>query len=192
MKSLILAYILCLMIAAACSNTKEKTTQTDVATDTTSFYPITSYIQSQLKYFDSMHVSYSVITAEGAQKDSITVQEATVMPIIQSFINADISDSIQKKNYKESVFRDAGTASFNINYTPINTSVPVRNIDILMDEQTSVVKRIFVRKQYLKKDPTCTEQLSWKTNEGFTTSISKETNNGFSLNKTITVRVILP
>ncbi len=171
MKSLILACFVCVM-AAACSNTNEKKESVNVAADTTSFYPIASYIQSQLKYFDSMHATYS--------------------PVIQSFINADISDSIQKKNYKESVFRDAGTASFNINYTPINTGVPVRNVDILMDEQTSVVKRIFVRKQYLNKDTTCTEQLSWKTNEGFTTSISKETNNGFSLNKTITVRVILP
>jgi hypothetical protein len=90
------------------------------------------------------------------------------------------------------VFRDAGTASLNINYTPLNTSVPIRNIDILMDDQTSVIKRLFIRKQYLNKDTTCTEQLSWKTNEGFTKSISKVTNNGVSLNKTITVRVILP
>jgi hypothetical protein len=179
-------------MAAACSNTNEKKESANVAADTTSFYPIASYIQSQLKYFDSMHATYSVVTTEGTKKDSTTTQVTQVLPVIQSFINADISDSIQKKNYKESVFRDAGTASFNINYTPINTGVPVRNVDILMDEQTSVVKRIFVRKQYLNKDTTCTEQLSWKTNEGFTTSISKETNNGFSLNKTITVRVILP
>ena len=191
MKSLILACFVCVM-AAACSNTNEKKESVNVAADTTSFYPIASYIQSQLKYFDSMHATYSVVTTEGTKKDSTTSQVTQVMPVIQSFINADISDSIQKKNYKESVFRDAGTASFNINYTPINTGVPVRNVDILMDEQTSVVKRIFVRKQYLNKDTTCTEQLSWKTNEGFTTSISKETNNGFSLNKTITVRVILP
>jgi hypothetical protein len=114
------------------------------------------------------------------------------MPMIQAFVDADISDSLQKRNYKESVFLDAETASLNINYTPINSDVPVRNIDILMDEQTSVIKRLFVRKQYLNKDTTCTEQLSWKTNEGFTKSISKVTNNGFSINKTISVRVILP
>lgn len=180
------------MMLTACSHANKKTEKTIVATDTTSFYPIASYIQSQLKYFDSMHVGYSVVTTEGAEKDSSTNQVTQVMHIIQSFINADISDSIQKKNYKESVFRDAGTASFNINYTPINTLVAIRNIDVLIDEQTSVVKRIFVRKQYLNKDTTCTEQLSWKTNEGFTTSISKVTNNGFTLNKTIAVRVILP
>jgi hypothetical protein len=192
MKPLILACIFCMMLAVACNDSKEKINNTNTITDTTSFYPIASYINSQLKYFDSMRVRYSVVTIEGADKDSITSQLTIVMPMIQAFIDADISDSIQKKDYKESVFRDAGTASFNINYTPINTSVPVRNIDILMDEQTSTIKRIFVRKQYLKKDTTYTEQLSWKTNEGFTTSINKETNNGFSLNKTITVRVILP
>ena len=70
--------------------------------------------------------------------------------------------------------------------------VPVRNIDILMDEQTSLIKRIFIRKQRHNNDTTSTEQLSWKTNEGFTTSISKETNTGFLLNKTMTVRVIQP
>jgi hypothetical protein len=139
-----------------------------------------------------MGVTYSVVTSEGAKKDSITTQLAAIRPMIQSFMDADISDSIHKKNYQESVFRDAGTASLNINYTPTDTLAPIKNIDILMDEQTSLVKRIFIRKQQLTRDTTNTEQLSWKTNEGFTISVSKKSNNGFLLNKTTTVRVIIP
>jgi hypothetical protein len=180
------------MMAAACSNSKEDTKNLVATTDTTSFYPLASYIKDQVKYFDSTGVKFSVVTTEGAIKDSITSQLASIMPMIQSFMEADISDSVQKINYKESVFRDAGTASLNINYTPINTSVPIRNIDILMDDQTSIIKRLFIRKQFRTKDTTSTEQLSWKTNEGFTTSISQEASNGFLRNKTITVRVILP
>ncbi len=191
MKPLIIACVVCMM-AAACSNSKEDTKNLVATTDTTSFYPLASYIKDQVKYFDSTGVKFSVVTTEGAIKDSITSQLAAIMPMIQSFMEADISDSVQKKNYKESVFRDAGTASLNINYTPINTSVPIRNIDILMDDQTSIIKRLFIRKQFRTKDTTSTEQLSWKTNEGFTTSISKEASNGFLRNKTITVRVILP
>ena len=191
MKPLIIACVVCMM-AAACSNSKEDTKNLVATTDTTSFYPLASYIKDQVKYFDSTGVKFSVVTTEGAIKDSITSQLAAIMPMIQSFMEADISDSVQKINYKESVFRDAGTASLNINYTPINTSVPIRNIDILMDDQTSIIKRLFIRKQFRTKDTTSTEQLSWKTNEGFTTSISKEASNGFLHNKTITVRVILP
>ena len=179
-------------MAAACSNSKEESKNTAVITDTTSFYPIASYINDQVKYFDSLGIRFSVVTTEGAIKDSITTQIAAIMPMIQSFIEADISDSVQKINYKESVFRDAGTASLNINYTPLNTSVPIRNIDILMDDQTSIIKRLFIRKQFRTKDTTNTEQLSWKTDEGFTKSISKEVSNGYLLNKTIVVRVILP
>jgi hypothetical protein len=180
------------MMAVACINSKEESKNTVTTADTTSFYPIASYINDQVKYFDSLGVKFSVSTTEGAQKDSITAQIADIMPMIQSFIDADISDSIQKVNYKESVFRDAGTASLNINYTPINTSAPIRNIDILMDDQTSLIKRLFIRKQFQTKDTTSTEQLSWKTNEGFTKSIIKEVSSGFLLNKTIAVRVILP
>ena len=191
MKPFIFVYILWVMMAAACSDTKEKTT-TIVSADTTSYYSIASYINSQLKYFDSVGATYNVVTIEGTQKDSITAQLAAIRPMIQSFLDADISDSIQKKNYQESVFRDAGTASLNINYTPMDTSTTIKNIDILMDEQTSLVKRIFIRKQQLTSDTTNTEQLSWKTNEGFTISVSKKSNNGFLLNKTTTVRVILP
>jgi len=191
MKPLIIACVVCMM-AAACSNSKEDTKNLVATTDTTSFYPLASYIKDQVKYFDSTGVKFSVVTTEGAIKDSITSQLAAIMPMIQSFMEADISDSVQKINYKESVFRDAGTASLNINYTPINTSVPIRNIDILMDDQTSIIKRLFIRKQFRTKDTTSTEQLSWKTNEGFTTSISKEASDGFLRNKTITVRVILP
>ncbi len=191
MKPFIFVYILWVMMAAACSDTKEKTT-TIVSADTTSYYSISSYINSQLKYFDSVGATYNVVTLEGTQKDSITAQLAAIRPMIQSFLDADISDSIQKKNYQESVFRDAGTASLNINYTPMDTSTSIKNIDILMDEQTSLVKRIFIRKQQLTSDTTNTEQLSWKTNEGFTISVSKKSNSGFLLNKTTTVRVILP
>ena len=191
MKPLIIACVVCMM-AAACSNSKEDTKNLVATTDTTSFYPLASYIKDQVNYFDSTGVRFSVVSTEGTIKDSITVQIADIMPMIQSFIEADISDSIQKVNYKESVFRDAGTASLNINYTPLNTSVPIRNIDILMDDQTSVIKRLFIRKQFQSKDTTSTEQLSWKTNEGFTTSISKEASNGFLRNKTIAVRVIFP
>ena len=191
MKPFIFVYILWVMMAAACSNAKEKTT-TIVSADTTSYYSISSYINSQLKYFDSVGATYNVVTIEGTQKDSITVQVAAIRPMIQSFLDADISDSIQKKNYQESVFRDAGTASLNINYTPMDTSTTIKNIDILMDEQTSLVKRIFIRKQQLTSETTNTEQLSWKTNEEFTISVSKKSNDGSLLNKTTTVRVILP
>ena len=191
MKPLFIACIVCMM-AAACSNSKEESENLVATTDTTSFYPLASYIKDQVKYFDSTRVRFSVVTTEGTIKDSISTQLAAIMPMIQSFMEADISDSVQKINYKESVFRDAGTASLNINYTPINTSVPIRNIDILMDDQTSVIKRLFIRKQFQTNDTTITEQLSWKTNEGFTTSISKEASNGFLRNKTIAVRVILP
>ena len=180
------------MIAGACTNSKNKTAQTDITTDTTSFYPIASYFKSQLNHFDSLDARYSIVTTEGTIKDSIVADGASITTLVHSFIESDISDSIQKKNYKESVFRDAGTASFNINYTPFNNDVPVRNIDILLDEQTSLIKRIFIRKQFTSKDTTSTEQLSWKTNEGFNRSISKETTNGYVLNKTMTVRVILP
>ncbi len=191
MKPLFIACIVCMM-AASCSNSKEESENLVATTDTTSFYPLASYIKDQVKYFDSTRVRFSVVTTEGTIKDSISTQLAAIMPMIQSFMEADISDSVQKINYKESVFRDAGTASLNINYTPINTSVPIRNIDILMDDQTSLIKRLFIRKQFQTNDTTITEQLSWKTNEGFTTSISKEASNGFLRNKTITVRVILP
>ena len=191
MKSIFIACFICVIITA-CSNHKTPSTINAATPDTTSFYPIATYFSGQLNHFDSSKAKYSLVTTEGAKKDSILVTSAAIQEIIRSFIAADISDSAQKKNYKESVFRDAGTASFNINYTPINNSVPIRNIDILMDEQTSLIKRIFIRKQYLVADTTVTEQLSWKTNEGFSKSTSKETNTGLSLNKTIAVRVILP
>jgi hypothetical protein len=179
-------------MASACSNNTENTINQTAASDTTSFYPIAAYFNSQLKHFDSLGARYSIVTTEGTKKDSAIVNFEAIKSLVQSYIESDISDSAQKINFKESVFRDAETASFNINYTAINSTVPVKNIDILMEEQTSLIKRIFIRKQRINKDTTSTEQLSWKTNEGFTTSISKETNTGYLLNKTITVRVILP
>jgi len=166
MKSVFIACIVC-VIASACNNNKVSTNTGNTSSDTTSFYPIAAYFKSQLKHFDSLGARYSIVTTEGTIKDSIVADGASITSIVH-------------------------TASFNINYTPFNNDVPVRNIDILMDEQTSLIKRVFIRKQFTSKDTTSTEQLSWKTNEGFTRSISKETTKGYLLNKTIAVRVILP
>lgn len=96
------------MIAGACTNSKNKTAQTDITTDTTSFYPIAAYFKSQLKHFDSLGARYSIVTTEGTHKDSIVADGASITTLVHSFIESDISDSIQKRITKNQYLETQG------------------------------------------------------------------------------------
>ena len=78
-------------MAAACSNSKEESENLVATTDTTSFYPLASYIKDQVKYFDSTRVRFSVVTTEGTIKDSISTQLAAIMQIMQPVMTTFVS-----------------------------------------------------------------------------------------------------
>ncbi len=190
MKNLLVVCLLCIT-AFACKNKSTAADPRITKADTTRFYPIASFIRGQLNLFESTKAIYVCVTIAGEKKDSVVINKQEAYKLAKAFIDADISDSLHKINYKESVFHDAGTGSYNINYTAFNLTDTVQNIDILMDEQTSLIKRLFIRKQYLQEDARIIEQLNWKANEGFSQIISNRAASGSATNKTTTVRVIL-
>ena len=56
----------------------------------------------------------------------------------------------------------------------------ITNIDVLLDDETNAVKRVFIKRMYNRGDSTITEQYSWKANKsfqltGFTTTLNNYT-----------------
>lgn len=107
MKSVFIACIVC-VIVCACNNNKVSTNTGNTNSDTTSFYPIAAYFKSQLKHFDSIGARYSIVTTEGTIKDSIVADGASITTHVHSFIESDISDSIQKRITKNQCLETQG------------------------------------------------------------------------------------
>lgn len=163
----------------ACKSKKpSETAANNVVVDTAKFYPIDRFIADEIKYVDLRN--FSIVEKKSNSKDSSSrviskedffAASASVLKQAQWFI-------ANKSLFTESIFQDLGTESYTINYS--STIAPIKNIDLLLHQQTNLPKRLFIRVVQQSGDTTITEQYSWVANKQFFISRSKRTQQGFN------------
>lgn len=163
----------------ACNNNKPADTSSNkVVADTAKFYPIDRFISDEIKYVDLRN--FSIVEKISTSKDSSSrviskedflAASAAILKQAQWFM-------ANKSLFTESIFQDLGTESYTINYSSTNT--PIKNIDLLLHQQTNLPKRLFIRVVQQSGDTTITEQYSWVVNKQFVISSAKKTNQGFN------------
>lgn len=175
----------------ACGNsTQNKTATQQPIADTAKFYPIDQFIREQIQYVDlrnfiitkSNSISNLVNknrlnitdTSQATHTNQLVISKEAFTIEAAAFLTEAIAFSKQKYLYKETVFQDLSTASYTINYTAINTATPIQRVDILLSEETNILKRLFIRKNILIKDTIITQQYSWIANESFQINSSAE------------------
>jgi hypothetical protein len=170
-------YILTLVACQSNPSHKQPATQ---PSDTSKFYPLRTFFKDQIQYVDLRGFSIYRITQKDGKKDSAGISKEEFISLAGVFLERDISDPSIKVLYKESAFHDLSTGSITLNYTPVSSDAQVQNIDILLDEQTNIVKRIFIRSVYTKGDTTISEQCNWKTDKSFQVNRSLAAKNGYT------------
>jgi len=128
---------------------------------------VQDYFLSQIKKVDSAIPSIHMVTIIRERKDSVTINIEQFNKIAQTFLENNIADLSVKKFYRQSIFQDQTTGSYTFNYTSVNSSLPVQNLDVLLDTTTQTVKRVFISRINIKGDSTITEKLSWKNDNSF-------------------------
>jgi hypothetical protein len=118
---------------------KSKPTQPEAAptADTTKFFEVAGYIESQIREVNSTPYYIYKLTTEGAKKDSSAITSAETAELAKQFTNPDLNDKSSKKFYKESVFFDETTKNFSVNYSTTNKELVLQNEEI--SRQVSVV-----------------------------------------------------
>jgi len=154
------------------------------AADTAKYYPLRGFFKEQIEYVDLRDFPLYEIRTVNGKKDSLPISKEQFIAIAGRFLDNDISDPRVKIQYHETVFQDQSTGSITLNYSPVNKETRVKNIDILLDQETKQVKRVFIRSAYQKKDTLVTEQYSWKANKSFLISKSLQTADGFQSTET--------
>jgi hypothetical protein len=167
MKMFPVFFLLLIVTIAACHSPAQKDAKTGTLADTAKFYPLRNFFKEQIQYVDLRNFPIYRITEKDGKKDSADITKEQFASLAASFFSKDISDPKVKALYKESAFHDLSTGSITLNYKPSDSKASVQNIDILLDEQTNLVKRVFIRVLYLKADTTFTEQYNWKANKSF-------------------------
>lgn len=146
--------------------------------DTAKYYPIASFVSDEIKYVDLRNFAITEKNSTGADsvisvmtKDEFLTAASPILTLSQWFM-------ANKQLFAESVFQDLGTESYTINYS--STSADIKSIDLLLNQQTNLPKRLFIRVIKQLNDTTLTEQYSWIANKQFVISHSKRTKNGFN------------
>lgn len=135
--------------------------------DTTHFFQVAQYIQSQIAEVDKTPYFIYKIDITNGKKDSIPINNSVFNQFAAKFLKPDINDKEIKKYYTESIFHDQTTRSFTLSYTANDKQLEIQNIDVLLQEDGKTVKRIFIRKFFNYPDSSAIEQLSWKPGESF-------------------------
>lgn len=173
-------FFLLLLAIAGCHSSQPKNSVADPATDTSKFYPLRNFIKEQIQYVDLRNFPIYRITEKDGKKDSASLTKEQFIAMAETFLDKDISEPTVKALYKESAFNDLSTGSITLNYKPTDNNAPVQNIDILLDEQTNLVKRVFIRVLQRKGDTTFSEQYNWKANKSFQINRTMTTSGGFT------------
>jgi hypothetical protein len=151
---------------AGCKGNPEKATEA-ASNDTTKFFQVADFIQSQVKEINSTPFFIYKLTAEGDKKDSTSITNTETSELARQFTKPDLNNRSIKKYYTESVFFDETTKTFTINYSTTNKELELQNVDVILKEDGKTVKRILLRKFLNYSDSSAIEQLSWKPNERF-------------------------
>ena len=131
------------------------------------FFALPVFFKDQLAYAQSLHTPIYRVTIKDGKKDSASLNQEAFKQLAGIFLSKDISAPNIKVLYRESVFRDLGTKSYTLSYTTAHDNAIIREINILLDEESNNVKRVFIRSQYNKGDTSITEQCNWKAYKSF-------------------------
>lgn len=169
-----------LLLALACGGTHTDTGNTTGPkglSDSATVFSIVPVLQQQADYLGVVKKHLMCYTTRNGKTDSAIVNKQQLQELTNHFLTKDITNV--KGHYTEHIFSDASTGSVTISYTAIDETVPVRSLDILLDENSRQAKRIFIKYFEQKNDTTIQEQYSWFMNHSLQINRSIKAGKGY-------------
>jgi hypothetical protein len=170
MKIYLLSLLICILFIDCRQKNRQPVFNSQTA-DTVKTFPVNNFILSDIK--DVQQTPYLIykITITNKKKDSSVITKEEYKNLADQFLQKDISVPSLKILYKESVFHDLTTRSYTITYTATDPSLYVKDLSVLLNDETNKLSRIFIHCLNDNGDSTIIEQYSWKAGKSF--SINK-------------------
>lgn len=175
-KQLFIFFILLPFALYNCTNNDTSSDQSKEDTAGKAFYPVGKYIRSQLAYIDSMPLAVIKYTTIHNVTDTSIIEKKDFKHIAAAFITPDISSPEFKSQYEEHSFIDATLGTITLTYTAKNDKVQIRKTDILLNQENTGVRTIYVEKIIPGSDSSVIKKMLWIANLNcqITTLIQKE------------------
>lgn len=156
------------ILNTACKSKKPASQIPTYQNDSVVFYPYKSFLETQIKQVSTTPYFIYQIRTEENKRDSTLVTPEQFLAITSIFTRYSIEDTAVKRFYKEIAFNDESTHSITMSYSTHNNELPVQQVDVLLDQETQKIKRIFLTVVQQAGDSTTTYKLSWKSNASCT------------------------
>lgn len=169
---------LVLLIFAFCNCRNNTTASSGKKEDNSvqAYYPIGNFIRSQLIYIDSMPLAVLKYTTVRQVTDTSIIEKKDFKDIAAAFMTPDIGSPELKQQYEETSFIDATLGTITLTYAAKNEKVIIRKADILVKQENTGVKTIYIEKIFPDTDSTVIQKMLWTTDRNcqITTLVQKK------------------
>ncbi len=169
-------FLLALLSTLALYNCRNNTSPGQKDNADREFYPIGSFIHSQLLYIDSMPLAVIKYTTLDNITDTAIMGKNDFKTIADTFMTPDIGSPELKPQYKETSFIDATLGTVTLTYTAMDIDSGIKKADVLLDQESTSVKNIYIEKILPGTDSSVTKKMLWTANRNcqITTLIRKK------------------
>jgi hypothetical protein len=160
---------LCFISLLTFVSCKDKEQETN--TDAEPFFPIKSYIQSQVAHIDTSLYSIRLITTSNNQSDTTFINREAFREQAKDFLAIpDITLKKWKDDYVETKLFDEELQSAVITYTPKEEDAEIRRQEVIIKPNANEgdqVKTIFIERTFEKGSSTIQQKMLWEVNKWF-------------------------
>lgn len=142
--------------------------------DTAHYYPVAAFLSDQISENDLRNLPRTMQHTINNNKLVYSLVRDSFLFFAQQFVEVSKQFSDTKHHYQETVMHDLSTQSYTLSYRPVNPGKgDLDYLDVLLHENSKVVKRIDIRRSGIKMNLPINEHFSWRTDKGFL--ITRET-----------------
>lgn len=155
-----------ILVIAACSGDQDKKFEQKDK----NFYPIASFIESELFLVDSLPLAVFKYTIDETGTDTQLVAKPDFRKIAETFMSPDITIEPLKEKYTETVFMDETINTVTFSYSTEDTTAEIRKIDVFINPENDRVKNIYVEKINRGSDSIIIRKMIWTAGKHFQVS----------------------
>ena len=135
------------------------------------FFPVLTYLKSQVAQVDTSVYSIIKITTVGNQSDTTYIKREDFRKEAADFLSIpDITQKKLKKDYKETELYDESLQSVILSYMPTEDDAEIRRQEVIIEPQqaeTDQVKSIFIDRVMEQGKATVRKNMLWQVDNRF-------------------------
>ena len=170
--------VFCLAGAAllsACSNHQQPapsasdTARADSGTAKNAFFPVTDYLEAEIRAVDSAPLAKKKFTIHNGHTDSVFLELPEFNQLALQFVPQELTGDGFEKNFSETSFEDKATRSITFTYSPTQPNTEVQRVDVLTvpGVRSMEVKSVYLEKLRKSGDSVILQKMLWRAQRNF-------------------------